>query len=155
MDRNDVIKKKFPHAFFGYDVSEVDLFLDEVIREFDRMNNKIDVLSFRLKNDYAEALTCIKMLTDQLAVNGIAPCAVISPPKDDEYMSYNKYLTDSESVQTEDDIVSDGELLSEDESETEGGEALGGSRNPLALDIPEVIEPSETQESEEASEELG
>ena len=49
MDRNDVIKKEFPHAFLGYDVAEVDLFLDEVIREFDRLHNEIDVLNFKLE----------------------------------------------------------------------------------------------------------
>ncbi|MCH5278493.1 MAG: DivIVA domain-containing protein [Christensenellaceae bacterium] len=49
MNRDDVINKEFPHAFVGYDVAEVDLFLDEVIREFDRLHNEIDVLTFRLE----------------------------------------------------------------------------------------------------------
>ena len=35
MKRIELINKKFPHAFWGYDVTEVDLFLDEIIREFD------------------------------------------------------------------------------------------------------------------------
>ena len=43
MNRNDIIKRKFPHAFFGYDVEDVDLFLDEVIREMDRIHNELDI----------------------------------------------------------------------------------------------------------------
>lgn len=48
MDREDIITKVFPHSLFGYDPVAVDAFLDEVIREFDRMANTIDVLKFRL-----------------------------------------------------------------------------------------------------------
>lgn len=43
MNKNDIIKRKFSHAFFGYDVTDVDLFLDEVIREFDRLNNELEI----------------------------------------------------------------------------------------------------------------
>ena len=43
MTRNDIIKRKFSHAFFGYDVEDVDLFLDEVIRELDRIHNELDI----------------------------------------------------------------------------------------------------------------
>ena len=43
MDRNEVINKTFPHAFWGYDVIEVDLFLDEVVRELDRLHNELDI----------------------------------------------------------------------------------------------------------------
>ncbi|MBQ4429299.1 MAG: DivIVA domain-containing protein [Clostridia bacterium] len=43
MNRNDIIKRKFSHAFFGYDVEDVDLFLDEVIRELDRIHNELDI----------------------------------------------------------------------------------------------------------------
>lgn len=50
MNRDDVINKNFPRSFFGYDAVEVDMFLDEVIREFDRLHNEIDVLTFRLNN---------------------------------------------------------------------------------------------------------
>ncbi len=50
MNRDDVINKNFPHSFFGYDAIEVDMFLDEVIREFDRLHNEIDVLTFRLQH---------------------------------------------------------------------------------------------------------
>ena len=43
MNRNDIIKRKFSHSFFGYDVEDVDLFLDEVIREMDRIHNELDI----------------------------------------------------------------------------------------------------------------
>lgn len=43
MNRNDIIKRKFSHSFFGYDVEDVDLFLDEVIRELDRIHNELDI----------------------------------------------------------------------------------------------------------------
>ena len=45
MNRDDIINKKFPHAFWGYDAVEVDLFLDEVIRELDRLHNELDIAS--------------------------------------------------------------------------------------------------------------
>lgn len=46
MKRIEIINKKFPHAFWGYDVTEVDLFLDEIIREFDRLHNELDIAAF-------------------------------------------------------------------------------------------------------------
>lgn len=45
MDRNEIINKEFSHSFWGYDVVEVDLFLDEVIRELDRLHNELDIAS--------------------------------------------------------------------------------------------------------------
>ena len=54
MDRNDVINKVFPHSLIGYDPVAVDAFLDDVIREFDRMTNTIDVLQFRLTQQLEE-----------------------------------------------------------------------------------------------------
>ena len=46
MEREDIINKKFPHSFWGYDVTEVDLFLDEVIRELDRLHNELEMAGF-------------------------------------------------------------------------------------------------------------
>ena len=45
MNRDDIINRKFHHAFWGYDAVEVDLFLDEVIRELDRLHNELDIVS--------------------------------------------------------------------------------------------------------------
>lgn len=56
MDRNEVINKVFPHSLIGYDPVAVDAFLDEVIREFDRMTNTIDVLQFRLAQELGEVV---------------------------------------------------------------------------------------------------
>ena len=46
MKRIEIINKENPHAFSGYDVTEVDLFLDEIIREFDRLHNELDIAAF-------------------------------------------------------------------------------------------------------------
>ena len=43
MEREEIINKKFPHSFWGYDITEVDLFLDEMIRELDRLHNELDI----------------------------------------------------------------------------------------------------------------
>lgn len=66
MDREDIINKVFPHSLFGYDPVAVDAFLDEVIREFDRMTNTIDVLRFRLSQELVEANQTNDCLTAEL-----------------------------------------------------------------------------------------
>ena len=66
MDREDVINKVFPHSLFGYDPVAVDAFLDEVIREFDRMTNTIDVLQFRLAQELSEAKQNNDLLSAEL-----------------------------------------------------------------------------------------
>lgn len=67
MNRDDVINKVFPHSLFGYDPVAVDAFLDEVIREFDRMTNTIDVLQFKLKQELGSAKMTNDVLAAQLA----------------------------------------------------------------------------------------
>ena len=49
MNRDVIINKTFTRAFFGYDAGEVDSFLDEVIREFDRIKQELDVARLRNK----------------------------------------------------------------------------------------------------------
>lgn len=49
MNRDVIINKTFTRAFLGYDAGEVDNFLDEVIREFDRMKQELDVARLRNK----------------------------------------------------------------------------------------------------------
>jgi len=44
MHGGDIVKQHFTRAFRGYDVQEVDLFLDEVIRELDRRDRERDEL---------------------------------------------------------------------------------------------------------------
>lgn len=55
MNRDTIINKAFTRAFLGYDAGEVDSFLDEIVREFDRVKQELDVA--RLRN---------KMLLDEL-----------------------------------------------------------------------------------------
>lgn len=49
MNRDVIINKTFTRAFLGYDAGEVDSFLDEVVREFDRMKQELDVARLRNK----------------------------------------------------------------------------------------------------------
>lgn len=49
MNRDSIINKVFSRAFLGYDAEEVDSFLDEVIRELDRMRQELDVSRLRNK----------------------------------------------------------------------------------------------------------
>ena len=93
MNRDDVINKVFPHALFGYDPVAVDAFLDEVIREFDRMTNTIDVLQFRLAQELSEARvhndvlnaelvrTSFELRAGQLLHSGQEPAASSSADK--------------------------------------------------------------------------
>lgn len=62
MNRDVIINKTFTRAFLGYDAGEVDSFLDEVIREFDRIKQELDVA--RLRN---------KMLLEELSASTKAP----------------------------------------------------------------------------------
>ena len=85
MDRNEVIEKVFPHALFGYDPVAVDAFLDEVIREFDRLNNTIDVLQFRLAHELGDALQQNDRLSVELeyAEFGRRVDQLIAPPENE------------------------------------------------------------------------
>ncbi|MBR3382393.1 MAG: DivIVA domain-containing protein [Clostridia bacterium] len=67
MNRDDVINKVFPHSLFGYDPVAVDAFLDEVIKEFDRLNNTIDVLKLTLSQELTDARMTNDMLSASLA----------------------------------------------------------------------------------------
>lgn len=49
MNRDVIINKAFTRAFLGYDAGEVDAFLDEIIREFDRIKQELDVARLRNK----------------------------------------------------------------------------------------------------------
>ena len=74
MKRIELINKKFPHAFWGYDVTEVDLFLDEIIREFDRLHNELDIADFTAEtaHDREEKLKA-KIAELTAALRGEAP----------------------------------------------------------------------------------
>ncbi len=76
MEREDIINKKFPHAFWGYDVTEVDLFLDEVIRELDRLHNELDMAEFTAEAARQREEKLKEMLASLTA--GPAPYAAVA-----------------------------------------------------------------------------
>lgn len=49
MDKNEIVKKQFSRAFRGYDIVEVDAFLDEIIREFDRYGREKELLQLKIE----------------------------------------------------------------------------------------------------------
>lgn len=48
MRSDDIVKARFTKVFRGYDVQEVDLFLDEVIRTLDEMEQERNLLLSRM-----------------------------------------------------------------------------------------------------------
>ena len=49
MQAKDIIDHKFSRAFRGYDIGEVDAFLDEIIRDQERMEQELQLLELRNK----------------------------------------------------------------------------------------------------------
>lgn len=49
MRSDDIVKARFTKVFRGYDVQEVDLFLDEVIRTLDEMERERNMLLSRME----------------------------------------------------------------------------------------------------------
>lgn len=85
MNRDDIIQKIFPHSLFGYDPVAVDAFLDEVIREFDRLNNTIDVLQLRLTQELSEAREVNSMLSaGTLKLDFLDRAEVLPEPTEEE-----------------------------------------------------------------------
>lgn len=54
MQKREIIDRKFSRAFQGYDIAEVDFFLDELYREFSLMENEIASLKERVEELSAE-----------------------------------------------------------------------------------------------------
>lgn len=126
MDRKDVINKVFPHCLFGYDPIAVDAFLDEVIREFDRLNNSIDVLKFRLAHELGDAYHQNDVLSREL-----------------EFAKYGRRVTELLSAPAGDKALPEPEEPAEPEAPDEPEEPV----EPEAPDEPE--EPAETEAPEE------
>ena len=51
---DDIVKQRFTKVFRGYDVQEVDLFLDEVIQTMDELEKERDMLLSRIEALLAE-----------------------------------------------------------------------------------------------------
>lgn len=49
MQIEDILQKDFKHAFLGYDVQQVDAFLDEIIEEFKRNKEENDLMVLRIE----------------------------------------------------------------------------------------------------------
>lgn len=49
MKRNDIINKNFSRVFLGYDAKEVDLFLDDIIRDFERLEQELEIANIRIQ----------------------------------------------------------------------------------------------------------
>ena len=49
MQIQEIVNRKFSCAFQGYDIGEVDAFLDEIIRDMERMEQELQLLELRNK----------------------------------------------------------------------------------------------------------
>lgn len=49
MQAEDIIKRRFSRAFRGYDIGEVDAFLDEILRDQERVEQQMQLLELRNK----------------------------------------------------------------------------------------------------------
>lgn len=49
MQAEEIINRKFSRAFRGYDIGEVDAFLDEILRDQERMEQELALLQVRNK----------------------------------------------------------------------------------------------------------
>lgn len=61
MQKEDIIRKQFSRAFQGYDIAEVDLFLDELYRELEIAERERELLELR-----------VEYLTASLAQHGVS-----------------------------------------------------------------------------------
>ena len=62
MKTQEIIEKKFSRAFRGYDVGEVDAFLDEIIRDLERAEQDMKLMKLKNKmlQEQLDKLTCPK-----------------------------------------------------------------------------------------------
>ena len=49
MEITDIVNKRFTKALYGYRVEEVDLFLDEIIRELEQANEEKQLMIQRIE----------------------------------------------------------------------------------------------------------
>ena len=59
---DDIVSARFTKVFRGYDIQEVDLFLDEVIETLDELEEERDTLLFRLEALLEELERCDALL---------------------------------------------------------------------------------------------
>ena len=61
MKKSDIIEKQFNRAIWGYDIVEVDQFLDEIVKELEHMEQENKLLELRNQ-----------MLLDRMARDGVS-----------------------------------------------------------------------------------
>ena len=49
MKKQEIINKRFNKSILGYDVKEVDAFLDEIIKEFDRYEHERKMIDLKIE----------------------------------------------------------------------------------------------------------
>ncbi len=67
INKDDIINKRFSRSFRGYDIKEVDMFLDMLIKEFERIDYEREIAAVRIKTllDEVERLQCSRERFDQ------------------------------------------------------------------------------------------
>ena len=134
MTHDDIIKKHFRRSLFGYDPIEVDRFLDELIRELDRRDAKIDELIGEiaaLENGRAETepedteQKQIKILIMPENAEEHELPAVLRKPEAQDKAAKEKAWEDDEEAGEEAGEVAFGET-----AETESGEVQEQMREP-------------------------
>ena len=130
MTHDDIIKKHFRRSLFGYDPIEVDRFLDELIRELDRRDAKIDELIGEiaaLENRRAETEPedteekQIKILIMPENAEDHELPAVLRKPEAQDNAAKEKAVEDDEKA---------GEVAFGETAETESGEVQEQMREP-------------------------
>ena len=109
MDKNDIINKEFTHAFWGYDVIEVDLFLDEVIRELERLRNELDIAQMSAE----EARRREDVLRERL----IRLTRGEGGPAEGSEEEQSAYVAEQDGAETETEVETETEAETETETE--------------------------------------
>ena len=94
IDKSKIANKKFNRSILGYDIAEVDTFLDELIREIDRSEQEAGVLRLR-----------VKMLLDELEHSKKHAGHDEHPPVNAETVPLQKTKTAAEAVLMEETIA--------------------------------------------------
>ena len=158
MNRDDVINKVFPHSLFGYDPVAVDAFLDEVIREFDRMTNSIDVLKLKLTQELGEARLTNDFLNAELIKLGFEqrveklPAALLideSVYAEERSAEKNKPEEEiAEEEDTQEDIAEGSDTAEADASELEeAGDSMEASQEHEPNEQADAVNASESGEA--------
>lgn len=162
MNKNDIIKRKFSHAFFGYDVTDVDLFLDEVIREFDRLNNELEIeksktdAALKREDKLEERMALMSKLLEDAGINADTEALFSVDEFEDapaEKTPEPKPAQADEAVFTEGEPGVNGANESADESDAQSNEAAEAAETDEEAETDEADEADE--DTEEASNEEG